>query len=614
MPTALSVVDGWQPQLASRWLQPSPTGRLTSAAIAAGGVGAVALTTAMTLDGTASGVQAAARAATVGVPIAVGLYAMRHTASARFGRLLVLAGFAWFLTTLSESSTPWVYSTGRVASWFVEVSLVYLILAFPVGRLPGRKDRILVGLAAALVLCLYLPTAVLVEQYPLPSPWTGCTAGCPPNAFMLAASEPAVIESVVVPLRELLTVMLFVGATALVAWRFRLATPLAKRALGPVLLVSVFRLVVFFTAVAVRAIAPESEAANVGTWLLALAVPLLALAFLVGVWRWRLFIAEAMQRLAVRLHGRQRPDVLQAALAEEFQDRSLTIVHRVDDDPGHWVDAAGQAVPAPVATSSVALTEVFDGSERVAAILHDPALSDDVAFNATAASYVLTTLEQERLAAKTAELLREVRDAQASAATAAADERRRIEHDLHDGAQQRLVALGIRLGLAAERTAAFDPGAAILLADLGTEVDKALEEVTSLTRDGRPAVLTERGLVEALRTVARGSAPPVTVLGTGVRRYAREIEAAAYFCCLEALQNATKHARNATVVVIDVADEGDVLRLEARDDGDGFDERTIASGAGLASMRERITAVGGVVSIHSRPGRGTRVSARIPLG
>ena len=138
--------------------------------------------------------------------------------------------------------------------------------------------------------------------------------------------------------------------------------------------------------------------------------------------------------------------------------------------------------------------------------------------------------------------------------------------------------------------------------------------MTSLARDGRPAVLTERGLVEALRTAARSSTAPVTVLGTGVRRYAREIETAAYFCCLEAMQNATKHARNATVVVIELADEDGTLRLEARDDGDGFDERTITAGAGLASMRERIAAVGGVVSIQSRPGRGTRVSARIPLG
>ena len=98
---------------------------------------------------------------------------LRHAASARFGRLLILTGFGWFLATLSESPDPWLYSIGRVAGWTVEVALVYLILAFPTGRLPARVDRVLVGLIAAVVLCLYVPTAVLVEHYPLPEPVDG---------------------------------------------------------------------------------------------------------------------------------------------------------------------------------------------------------------------------------------------------------------------------------------------------------------------------------------------------------------------------------------------------------------------------------------------------------
>jgi signal transduction histidine kinase len=106
----------------------------------------------------------------------------------------------------------------------------------------------------------------------------------------------------------------------------------------------------------------------------------------------------------------------------------------------------------------------------------------------------------------------------------------------------------------------------------------------------------------------------VTVLATGVRRYPCEIESAAYFCCLEAMQNAARHARDATVVVVELCDEDGVLSVEARDDGDGFDERAVTPGAGLANMRERILAVGGVATIDSRPGRGTRVRARIPLG
>ena len=616
MPTAISVVEGWRPELAGRPLRRSATNRLVYAAVAAAGVAACTLAAAMTLSGLTAEyavMQAAARAAMVGVPIAVGLYAVRDASSARFGWLLILAGFGWFVATLSESGNPWLYSIGRVAGWTVEVSLVYLILAFPTGHLPARIDRLLVGAIAALVLVLYLPTAVLVERYPLPSPWTDCGSGCPDNAFMLVASQPAVVDDVVRPLRDLLTVVLFVCVTGRVASRFRHASALAKRALGPVLAVAIFRLVVFFTTVTARRVAPESWTAAAGSWLIALAVPLLAVAFLIGVWRWRLFIAAAMQRLAVRLHGRPRPVELRRALAEEFDDPSLEIVRRVDDHPPRWVDAAGDEVPAPVATTGVALTEVFDGEDRVAAILHDPALSEDAAFNATAASYVVMTLDSERLASQTTRLLSEVRASRERARSAAEDERRRIEHDLHDGAQQRLIALGIKLGLAAERTEVLDPAEAELLRSLGSEVDQALEEVRSLARGNLPSGLAERGLVEAVRQAGRTCPLPVTVLGMSVRRYPAEIESAAYFCCLEAMQNACKHTQRATVVVVELSDDDAALRLEVRDDGEGFAADAVVPGMGLASIHERIAAVGGEASIRSRPGAGTRVSAHIPL-
>jgi len=605
MSSAVGVVDRWSPRLAGR----DSAGRLAHAAIAAAGVAACAVAAAVTLSGLTAEyavLQATARAAIVGVPIAVGLYAL-HGASSRFGQLLILTGFIVCLGTLSESPDPWLYSIGRVVGWTIEVALVYLILSFPTGRLPARVDRVLVGLIGAVVLCLYLPTALLVEDYPVPSTVTACGESCPPNAFMVVANEPAVVEDLMRPLRELLTIALFVCVTIRVGLRIRSASPLAKRALGPVLAVSIFRLVVFLTALVARRLAPESAVPEVASWLLGLAIPLLAVAFLVGVWRWRLFIAEAMQRLAMRLQGRFRPPELRRALAEEFDDPTLEFVHRAGD---HWVDAAGEEIPAPEATAEQALSDILDGGERVAAILHDPALSEDAAFTATATAYALMTLESERLAAQTDRLLSEVREARMRARSAAEEERRRIEHDLHDGAQQRLIALGIKLELAAERTAALDPGAAKLMRGLGAEVDQALDEVRALARGDLPA---ELGLGDALRTAARSSALPVTVLEIAVRRYPHEIETAAFFCCLEALQNASKHARDATVVVVELADDDHALSLEVRDDGDGFDERAVGAGIGLASMRERIEAVGGEVSIRSRPGGGTRVRARIPI-
>ena len=159
---------------------------------------------------------------------------------------------------------------------------------------------------------------------------------------------------------------------------------------------------------------------------------------------------------------------------------------------------------------------------------------------------------------------------------------------------------------------ATDSGSAELIRQLGTDLDDALDEVRSLARGIYPSPLADWGLVEGLRSAARHAAIPTSVLATGVsERYPREIETAAYFFCLEAVQNVAKHA-GATVAVIDLADDG-ALRFEIRDDGAGFDERAASAGMGLTSMRDRLAAVGGELAIVSAPGRGTRVIGRIPL-
>jgi signal transduction histidine kinase len=193
------------------------------------------------------------------------------------------------------------------------------------------------------------------------------------------------------------------------------------------------------------------------------------------------------------------------------------------------------------------------------------------------------------------------------------DERRRIERDLHDGAQQRLVALRIKLELEAEESARRDPERAATLRRLGGDVEDAIDEVRSLARGIYPAALADRGLVDALRGAALQSPLPTTLLAAGVGRYSREIETTAYFCCLEALQNAAKHAVGAGAAVIDLSDAGGVLRMEVRDDGAGFDAATVQDGTGFVNMRDRVAAVAGELVTLSSPGRGTRVVATIPL-
>jgi signal transduction histidine kinase len=207
----------------------------------------------------------------------------------------------------------------------------------------------------------------------------------------------------------------------------------------------------------------------------------------------------------------------------------------------------------------------------------------------------------------------EVRASRARILASAYDERRRIERDLHDGAQQRLVALRIRLELAAEAVAAGRAEPVALLRELGAEAEVALEEVRSLAHGIYPAPLADLGLAGALQAVALCGPVPTTVMAEAGRRYPRDVETAAYFCCLEAMQNAAKHAGGATVIRVALSEGEGALGLEVCDDGPGFDPESTTPGAGLTNMRDRLAAVGGELEVRSTPGTGTRVLAHIPL-
>jgi signal transduction histidine kinase len=582
-------------------------------AVAGAGAGLCAAIAWVTATGTASGdvpLEATARTLMVGLPIGVGLYAWSRPASARFGRNMTLTGFVYFLAMLSSASSDVVHSVGRVAGWLVEVWLVYLVLSFPSGRLTGRADRVIIAFGVALVVVLYLPTAVMVDGYPTPSQWESCVSDCPANAFQLMDSEPAVVEAWVRPLREVLTVLLFSVVTVRLAMRMAAASPLMRRAIGPVLVVAIARVALFVVALATRAVDPEGTPAAVSTWLIALAVPGITLAFLVGIVRWRLFVGASLARLTHHTARYTSPDELRHALADAFEDPDLEILYRGSE--GGWVGAGGSPATGPPAGSSRALTEVRENGRPVAAVVHDEALRDERAFVDAATALAVTTLENRRLMDRTAALLREVEDSRARIAAAADEERRRLERDLHDGAQQRLVALRMRLSVAAELLARDHVRGAELVRQLGPETEAALEEMRSLARGVYPAPLVDHGLVDALRAAARQSPLPVAVVAERGRRYAPSIEAAGYFCCLEALQNAAKHAEGATRVTVTIAEFDGHLRLEVADDGIGFDPAGAKRGSGLTNLEDRARAVGGDMIVESGPGAGTRLSVTLP--
>lgn len=212
-----------------------------------------------------------------------------------------------------------------------------------------------------------------------------------------------------------------------------------------------------------------------------------------------------------------------------------------------------------------------------------------------------------------------LRRSQARLVAAADEERRRVERDLHDGAQQRLHAALVQAALAG-RLLDRDPAAAeAVLASLQAELRQAVGELRELAQGLYPAVLTDHGLVEALGAVARRLPVPVAVVDSGMDRLPPDVEAAVYFCCVEALQNVVRHAGDDASATVTVETDGTgsagmVVRFRVADDGVGFDPATVAGGQGLQNLRDRAGALGGTVEVVARPGAGTVVSGVVPLG
>jgi len=220
-------------------------------------------------------------------------------------------------------------------------------------------------------------------------------------------------------------------------------------------------------------------------------------------------------------------------------------------------------------------------------------------------------LENQRLAAEASLATREVHQSRARIAASAARERRRIERDLHDGAQQRLVALRIELELAEELVRRDPDQGADRLKELELDVDEAIEELRSLAHGVCPPALADRGVAEAVQVVARRFPVPIDVEAHDVERYLPEVEGAVYFSVVEALQNVLKHADARRVEVrLDAARS--TLRFSVRDDGANATDGAMVEGAGIANMRDRLAAVDGELAIRSRAGVGTTVSGQVP--
>jgi signal transduction histidine kinase len=238
---------------------------------------------------------------------------------------------------------------------------------------------------------------------------------------------------------------------------------------------------------------------------------------------------------------------------------------------------------------------------------------DELAELASSFNAMLVGLdERDELKQDNTTLVEELRASRERLAATADAERRKVERDLHDGAQQYLVLLRLKLGLLDKRLR-DEPQLSAVVGEARADLDRALDELRRLARGIYPPVLEEAGLAEALSEAAANFSIAVRVEPDGARRYPRELEATVYFCCIEALQNVAKHAGEGATAVVRLAESDGRLEFAVTDDGCGYDAATVAPGSGVQNIIDRVGAIGGVVAVRSAPGAGTSVQAAIPV-
>jgi signal transduction histidine kinase len=326
----------------------------------------------------------------------------------------------------------------------------------------------------------------------------------------------------------------------------------------------------------------------------------------------RVFAGGALERLVARLSADTGDLDARRVLADALGDPSLTVAFW-RPQRGEYVDARGGPVQPPAKTAGRSATIVRQDGDPLAMIVHDPALDAEPGLVGAAGGAALMMLENARLEADLRASVADLRASRARLASAADAGRREIERNLHDGAQQRLVALRMRLA-DAEAHAASDDELRRSLGELGVDAEETIDELRRLAHGVYPAVLVDHGLASALRSVAGRSPLPVRVETALAGRFAPEIEAAVYFCCLEAIQNAAKHAGAGATVTVRVHAHAGRVAFEVRDDGVGFDVDHVDDSHGLMNLHDRVAAVAGGVRVVSGRGTGTTVSGNVPTG
>lgn len=551
--------------------------------------------------------------------IGAGLIAWHRRPQSRVGLLMAGVGAAWlvkgfqFLPTSAFTSLGIWLGTG--AGLFGAL-LGLLILGYPSGTLRSRSERVWIGLSGA-----YLTTQ-LAAMLLTPASQGNCECR---SVFTIRYDDPLRVGVAnFVELWFAAMVLFLVGA---LVWRWRGSSPPARRALAPLWIAGA---VIMFVAVTGESFWTEARGSGyyestipslgdliwagrnptvwaVLPWVQALSLLLVPVALLWGLLRIRLR-QSAVSALAVELGQLGGSTSLVGAMRRALADPSLD-VHFWSRPAAGYVTQSGEPAALPAASGKRSVTVLAGDDGPLAALVHDPALDDQRPLIDGVAAVARLAIENERLHAEVKAQLEEVRASRERIVRAADDERRRVERNLHDGAQQRLVSLSLALTMAQAQMKDASSEAGTTLAEAEAELKLAIGELRELARGLHPAILGEAGLSPALEALAERSPVPVSFRCALTQRLSPLVEATAYFVAAEALTNVAKYAGASSVELSAVESDG-WLHLTVADDGVGGADPAV--GTGLRGLFDRVAAVGGRLSIDSLSDGGTRLVADIP--
>jgi signal transduction histidine kinase len=538
------------------------------------------------------------------VVITFGILVWRSRPDSRTGILLTASAFPTLLADLRPvfPRSALAVTVGLATMWLGAAILVHLVLSYPTGRLTSRLDRGFIAVSYAFTLVYALPLLLFYDpRHPHYTWFWECWYCAVPLTHVAWYDVTRTWQLFDWGLPVLALVFL-----ALLVRKLVRASSLGRRVVLPLTIAAFFLAAQFVVQFAVYGHPVNSWTHSGWFWIVggaSLAVPLALAAGMLWGRSGRAGVAD----LVVDLEHAP-PGSVRDVLARRLGDPSLEVALWLPTER-MYVNPQGESVALPIADPDRAITVLGPTNAPIAALVHDPALLERRSLLEAAGAAARLALENERLQAELRAQLAELRASRARIVEAGDDERRRLERDLHDGAQQRLLGLGLALQLARAQLGPETNGTIELLADAEAELRMALDELRELAHGIHPAILTDQGLGAAVRALAERSRVPVQILALPDGRLSGPVEAAIYFLVSESLANVAKYANASAASVSVTRNNGDAV-VDIADDGVGGADPL--RGSGLRGLSDRVQALDGNLRVESPHGAGTRIHAEIP--